>query len=282
LSKCIVQLQKNYRFGADDNLLALSQAINSGDAARAIEVFDASSARREGIERAELAAPGRLKEQLRERVLAGFGHVLQARDPQAALQALGRFRILCALRKGPYGVEAVNGLAEEILAEVQLIPTRERWYAGRPVMVTRNDYSLKLFNGDVGVILPDVASGEPRAWFLSADNTLRGIPPVRLPEHETVFAMTVHKSQGSEFEEVLLILPDRDSPVLTRELLYTGATRASHRMEAWFTEPVFRAALARQVERTSGLREALWGQSMVLTSQQERRPTHEKQDVTID
>jgi exodeoxyribonuclease V alpha subunit len=268
LSRCIVQLQKNYRFGADDNLLALSRAVNSGDAGRALEILDKASARREGLGRAELAAPGRLKERLREPVLAGFGDVLRARDPQTALQALGRFRILCALRQGPYGVVALNRLTEEILAEAQLIPARERWYGGRPVMVTRNDYSLKLFNGDVGVILPDAVSGEPRAWFLGTDNTLRGIPPVRLPEHETVFAMTVHKSQGSEFEEVLLILPDRDSPVLTRELLYTGATRSSRRMEAWFNEPIFRAALACRVERTSGLREALWGQSMVMTSQQ--------------
>ena len=127
-------------------------------------------------------------------------------------------------------------------------------------MVTRNDPHLKLFNGDIGIILPAGAAGEPRAWFLGADNALRSLLPLRLPAHETVFATTVHKSQGSEFENVLLVLPDRVNPVLTRELIYTGVTRASRRVELWFTPPVFRAAVARRVERTSGLREALWGQ----------------------
>ena len=264
LAGCIVELKKNYRFGGDNGILAVSRAINSGAAAKALASFSNADEKREGVCRAGLPAPERLKPQLRELVLDGFSEVLRARDPLAALRALGRFRILCALRQGPYGVEALNRLAEEILAEAQLIPARERWYSGRPVMVTRNDYQLKLFNGDVGIILPDAATGEARAWFLGVDNALRGVAPLRLPEHETVFAMTVHKSQGSEFEEVLLVLPDRDSPVLTRELLYTGATRASRRVEVWFNEPIFRSALARRAERASGLRDALWGQSMVL------------------
>jgi exodeoxyribonuclease V alpha subunit len=120
---------------------------------------------------------------------------------------------------------------------------------------------VRLFNGDVGVILPDPITGEPRAWFAGLDNSPRGIPPVRLPEHETVFAMTVHKSQGSEFEEVLLMLPDRDSPLLTRELVYTAVTRASRRMELWCDEAVFRVAVSRRVERASGLGEAIWGRA---------------------
>jgi exodeoxyribonuclease V alpha subunit len=331
LSKCIVELRSNYRFGEDNGILALSRAIKDGDAPRALGLLRAHSSlirpsnepggggresppsefensqsrftpaaaiqefkapvrsgnshsapfvrekgivqpasvrasRREGIAAVALPSPSLLKQSLRERVLDGFGGVLSARDPLVALQRLGRFRILCALRQGPYGVEALNRAAEEIFAEAQLIPPHERWYLGRPVMVTRNDYQLKLYNGDVGIVLPDAETGETRAWFLGLDNTLRGVSPMRLPEHETVFATTVHKSQGSEFEEVLFILPDRDSPVLTRELLYTGATRASRRMEVWFNEPEFRSALARRVERASGLSDALWGQSMVMTS----------------
>ena len=93
-------------------------------------------------------------------------------------------------------------------------------------MITRNDYNLKLFNGDIGIILPDADSGEPRAFFPGPDNTVRKFLPLRLPEHETAYALTVHKSQGSEFDRVLLVLPDRESPVLSRELLYTGITRA--------------------------------------------------------
>jgi len=256
-----------------------SQAINEGDAERALGLLRSQTSPSyarppqrenvrplfrvasgvEGVSANALPLSAQLKEQLRARVLEGFGEVVCAREPHAALQALNRFRILCAVRRGPFGVETMNRLVEDILSEAGLISTRDRWYAGRPVMVTRNDYQLKLFNGDVGVIQPDAATGETRAWFLAVDNSLRSMPPMRLPEHETVFTMTVHKSQGSEFEEVLFILPDRESPVLTRELLYTGVTRASRRVEIWFNEPVFRSAVTRRVKRTSGLRDALWG-----------------------
>jgi exodeoxyribonuclease V alpha subunit len=123
-------------------------------------------------------------------------------------------------------------------------------------MITRNDYNLKLFNGDIGIILPEKDSGEPRAFFPGPDNALRQFLPLRLPEHETAYALTVHKSQGSEFDRVLLVLPDRESPVLSRELLYTGLTRARKSVELWFEEAVFSAALARRVSRTSGLRDA--------------------------
>ncbi|HYV30297.1 MAG TPA: exodeoxyribonuclease V subunit alpha, partial [Candidatus Binatia bacterium] len=260
LAGCIAQLRKNYRFGADNGILALSTAINRGDAERALELLSAAGKELAGIRWAALPTPNQMKERLREQVLGGFGDMLRAPDPRSALQGLNRFRILCALRQGPHGVETSNRLVELILAEAGLISTHSQWYSGRPVMVTRNDPHLKLFNGDIGIILPAGATGEPRAWFLGADNALRSLLPLRLPAHETVFAMTVHKSQGSEFENVLLVLPDRVNPVLTRELVYTGVTRASRRVELWFTPPVFRAAVARRVERTSGLREALWGQ----------------------
>jgi exodeoxyribonuclease V alpha subunit len=257
LAGCIIELARNYRFDADSGILALSQAINDGDDGRALGLLTARPG--SGTAGAELPPSGSLKQRLRGRAMEYFGPVAQTRDPLTALQALNRFRILCAVRQGPFGVETLNRTVEEVLAEAGLVRAHERWYAGRPVLVTRNDYTLKLFNGDVGVILPDPISGELRAWFLDADNSLRSVPPVRLPEHETVFAMTVHKSQGSEFEEVLFVLPDRETPLLTRELLYTGVTRASRRVELWFNEPALRAAIARRVERASGLREALWG-----------------------
>lgn len=302
LARCIVHLKRNYRFGSENGILALSQAINGGDAERALRLLrsqtspvnsrprqeekagqpsrDASCV--EGISATALPSPAQLKEHLQAKVLKGFGEVARAREPLAALQALNRFRILCAVRQGPFGVETMNRFVEDMLFEAGLISTSDRWYTGRPVMVTRNDYQLKLFNGDVGVILPDAATGEARAWFLAADNSLRSIPPIRLPEHETVFAMTVHKGQGSEFEEVLFILPDRESPVITRELLYTGVTRASRHVEMWFNEPMFRAAVTRRVKRTSGLRDALWGQSMVTNSPSHGRSADEEYVNTID
>ena len=151
-------------------------------------------------------------------------------------------------------------MAEKILKAEGLIDPAGEWYAGRPVLITSNDYHLRLFNGDVGMALPDpVANQELRVFFPAPDGTLRKIHPVRLPEHETVYAMTVHKSQGSEFDKLLLLLPNRDAPVLTRELLYTGITRAKEAVEIWATEAVFRTAVSRRIERTSGLRDALWG-----------------------
>jgi len=137
------------------------------------------------------------------------------------------------------------------------IQTDSDWYAGRPVMITRNDYNLRLFNGDIGVALPDV-DGALKVYFRDDEQGIRAVSPLRLPEHETVYAMTVHKSQGSEFENVLLILPDRDSPVLTRELVYTGITRSSGTVRLWLREAIFKLAVNRRVERTSGLRDALW------------------------
>ena len=157
-------------------------------------------------------------------------------------------------------MSALNSLVEEILHEENLIETEKRWYRGRPLLIAKNDYNLGLFNGDVGIIRPDPASSdELRAFFLSPDGALRKFLPIRLPEHETVYAMTVHKSQGSEFDKALLLLPDRDNPILTRELIYTGITRAKEGVEIWGTESVFSEGVSRRIKRASGLRDALWG-----------------------
>jgi exodeoxyribonuclease V alpha subunit len=258
LSDCVVQLKKNYRFGQQSAIYRLSNAINEGRADDALQVLKDSGANAAAdVVSAPLPRRAGLKEALRTRVTAGFSEFLRAADPPAALAALARFRILCALREGPFGLTGLNQATEAILAEAGMIQPQNPWYARRPIMITRNDYSLKLFNGDIGLILPEGDEGEPRAFFLGPENTLRKFPPLRLPEHETAYAMTVHKSQGSEFDRVLLILPDRESPVLSRELLYTGITRARTSVELWFDEKVFRAALARRVTRTSGLCDAL-------------------------
>jgi exodeoxyribonuclease V alpha subunit len=131
------------------------------------------------------------------------------------------------------------------------------------VLITQNDYSLGLFNGDIGVALPDPGGAYEglAVFFADPAEGLRRFLPYRLPEHETVYAMTVHKSQGSEFEDVLLILPADDSPVLSRELVYTALTRARKRITVFGSRDVLAAAVHRRIERTSGLREALWGSS---------------------
>ncbi len=204
----------------------------------------------------------RLPAVLRDRVVAGFRAFLETDDPAEALKLLQQFRILCAVRHGTYGIENLNAVAEELLAEAGLIAPRRGWYRGQPIMVTQNDYNLALFNGDSGIILPDPEDGgELRAFFLSAEGKVRRFLPSRLPVHETAFAITVHKSQGSEFGKVLLVLPENDSPILTRELLYTGLTRAREGVEIWASEAVLRASIARRVVRASGLRDALRGGS---------------------
>jgi exodeoxyribonuclease V alpha subunit len=182
----------------------------------------------------------------------------------AVLQAFGAFQLLCALRRGEFGVEALNARTAALLQREGLIPTAEGWYAGRPVMVTRNDHALGLMNGDVGIALAvsdpaaaaapgaAAAASRLRVAFPASDGGagVRWVAPSRLQAVETAYAMTVHKSQGSEFAHAALLLPERAGPVLTRELVYTAVTRASH----WFTlalpagaEEVLDEAVARRV-----------------------------------
>ncbi|WP_460140347.1 exodeoxyribonuclease V subunit alpha [Pseudomonas sp. S2_E01] len=187
-----------------------------------------------------------------------------ARD---VLQAFDAFQLLCAVRKGPWGVEGLNQRVTDALLKARLIDGHQQWYEGRPVLMTRNDYGLGLMNGDIGIALklperdgPQAGRHVLRVAFPRNDGQggVRFVLPSRLNDVETVYAMTVHKSQGSEFAHTALILPDALNPVLTKELIYTGITRAKH----WFTliEPrkgVFEEAVQRKVKRLSGLMLAL-------------------------
>lgn len=257
----VVHLRRNYRFGEQSGLRRLSDAVNAGEADGAVTLLRELSAT-DGLTWCEGPAPTHLREALHEQVLDGFRAALETVEPAEALRRLNRFRVLCAVRHGPWGIVRMNRFVEEILASEGLIRPvpGEANYRGRPVLVTRNDYELRLFNGDVGLMLESDDGSGQRVCFAGEEDALRWLAPARLPEHETVFAMTVHKSQGSEFERVLLVLPDADSPVLTRELLYTGLTRARTHVELWASEAAVRRAVATSVRRASGLREAVWGQ----------------------
>jgi len=257
IQDCIVQLKKSFRFGRDSGINAVSRAVNAGDADLAVTLL--MDGKHGDIKWKDLPPPGDLPLAIKDAAIKGFKDYLRASDILEIFQLFDRFRIMCALRKGPYGVIALNFLVEQILSEEGLIEPDSTWYPGRPLLITRNDYNLRLFNGDVGIVLPDSAeNNDLRAFFPTADGIVRKFSPLRLPEHETVYAMTVHKSQGSEFNEALLLLPDRDSPVLTREIIYTGITRARESVEIWGSENVFRSAVSRRIKRTSGLRDALW------------------------
>lgn len=255
---CIVQLRKSFRFGDDSGIGAASRAVETGNDDLAVTLL--KGGRDEDIKWCDLPPPTALGHALKEIIIREFADYLKAGDTREAFQMFERFRILGAVRQGPYGVVRLNALVERTLNEEGLIEADKTWYAGRPILIAGNDYNLRLFNGDIGIVLPDPETGNQlRAFFQAPDGTVRKFHPLRLPEHETVYAMTVHKSQGSEFDRILLILPDKDYPVLTGELVYTGLTRARKSVEIWGSEPVFRTAISRRIERMSGLRDALWG-----------------------
>jgi len=262
LYDCMVVLKKNYRFTGGSGIGELSRAVNRGETHKVLGLMKNNP---DQIFWKKISQPYDLLRSLGKRVIKGYSDYLNTDDPYRALELFKRFKILCAVKIGSIGVNAVNRLAEQVLTREGLIePDRSSsnpWYKGRPVLITRNDYSLKLFNGDMGITLPAPGSNSKDLYvYFSGDSgELRRFHPYRLPEHETVYAMTVHKSQGSEFDYVLLILPDRDYPVLTRELLYTGITRTRKTVSIWATEDVLKTTISRKIERTSGLKDALWG-----------------------
>ncbi|HQP30377.1 MAG TPA: exodeoxyribonuclease V subunit alpha [Deltaproteobacteria bacterium] len=247
----IIELRTNYRFAPDSGIGRLSRQVNTGECSM-IEAHDLPD-----LGFTPLPAAPLLKRHLKELIIQGYAPYLTATDPAERLERLNGFRVLCALKEGPYGVGALNALAEDVLESSGLIKPMGRQYHGRPVLITRNDSRLRLFNGDVGIIL---RTGDGlKAFFPGPEGRPRMFSPGRLPEHVTVFAMTVHKSQGSEFGHVLMVLPERDTPVLTRELVYTGITRARTRLDLWAEPNVLKTAVTRRIRRTSGLRDALWG-----------------------
>ncbi len=259
LRDAVVLLRESHRFTAESGIGQVAAAINAGDGAGALALLQRGG---DDLAWRGVASPADLDAALADAVAAGFDEacalVAGGAPPAEVLAAYARFRILCAHRTGPAGVDALNRHVEQHLAASGRLTPRSTWYAGRPVMVVRNDYGQNLWNGDVGVTLPD-AAGRLRVWFEAGDGGMRDVSPVRLPAHETVWAMTVHKSQGSEFDRVVLVLPPRASRVTTRELLYTGLTRARRHVAVWGTEAVFADAVAARLERASGLRDALWG-----------------------
>lgn len=266
VSDGLVELKKNFRFAEDSGIRRAGDAIHNGEAETLLEILENDTYT--DITWHQLPDQDHLEKLLRRRLTEERLGFLTTSSPDEAFAALSEFRILCALRHGPFGVIAINAQVEDILAATGRIarpspPTREipGLYNGRPVMITTNDYRANLFNGDTGILLPDPAGeNQLRAFFQESGRTTRSLSPHRLPPHETAHAMTIHKSQGSEFARILLILPPTLSPVLTRELLYTALTRARTAVEVWADETILRETVSARSHRDSGLGDALWGE----------------------
>ena len=288
LAQQTVMLRHSHRFGAHSGIGELARSVNHADPQAARKALgqqhyrDLHQHMASGLDDPRLASLA-LGSGVAEASLPGYGDYLQllaqqrpaadlsAEDPAwegwagQVLEAFDRFQVLCAVRKGTWGVESLNRHLAELMHRRGLLPAAQGWYEGRPVLVTRNDYGLGLMNGDIGIALMirdrPLHVGEPERMVLrvafprnDGSGRLRFVLPSRLTEVETVFAMTVHKSQGSEFAHAMLVLPEARSPLLTKELVYTAITRASRDFTLLETRAgVFEAAVAQPVQRLSGL-----------------------------
>lgn len=298
LADCTVHLTHRFRFDADGAIGSLSEAIRDGEADRVATLLAPAKEAVPDLmddpppaEQTEAAEPedepplfGAIEEKAPEprvlrvdppgtgtpiapvadEIVTGYRRLLEATTPERALEAIHDFRVLCAHRRGRFGVERIGRDIERLLVDAGLLPasrrygrTTDEWYPGRLVMISTNDYQLDLFNGDVGVTL--AVPGDPdrlRVWFPDGGG-VRDVQPARLPAHETSFAMTIHKSQGSEFGGVVVVLPERPSPIGTRELLYTAVTRARTTATVLATEEVVADSVGRRIVRASGLPDLL-------------------------
>jgi exodeoxyribonuclease V alpha subunit len=261
LAQQTVMLRQSRRFGGPIGQLAL--AVNQGDAEAARAVLRADSqgqlhwneaAQQEDMLRLALEGYRPCLELVRQ----GPGGAAHDDWAAAVLHAFEQFRLLCAVREGEWGVSGLNEAIAQRLESHGLLKRRGDWYVGRPVMVTRNDYATGVYNGDIGLVLPDPERSASLRVYFSDGGQVRSVLATRLRNVETAFAMTVHKSQGSEFSHTALVLPREASSVLARELVYTGITRARQRFTLLTPNPgVLPDAIRRRTERTSGLRSLL-------------------------
>ncbi len=251
-----VELQKTYRF--DTNIKELAAAINGADSDTAWDLLAAPARANITLHAADSID---FIDSIAEQYARFMAAVNRPRnhDLREIFHLFNSFRVLCGVHYGNRGVDTINRRVELSLARRGFFCRSDTWYPGRPVLITRNDYGLDLYNGDIGICLPDRDSGDLQVWFERADGSLRGYSPHRLPRCETVFAMTIHKSQGSEFDEVVVILPEEDNRILSRELIYTAVTRAKKSVRLVAEKQVLRLALSRNIVRFSGLADLLAG-----------------------
>jgi exodeoxyribonuclease V alpha subunit len=246
LQNNVYALKKSHRFGGA--IKKLADAVNLQQDQLAWQILSDGKG----------SAVQCLKEDLIDYIAAQQEDYLQLIKAGAefdrVMQAFSRFQVLCSNRQGKNSVADINYRVEQKLAEHKRINLSGLWYLGRPVMVTQNNPSLNLYNGDIGICMPDsLSAGKLMVYFQRPDGSIKKYLPARVPPCETVFAMTIHKSQGSEFDEVLIVLPEAINPVLTKELLYTAITRAKKTIKVVAAEAIFTEAIRQKIERITGL-----------------------------
>jgi exodeoxyribonuclease V alpha subunit len=254
LARSLVRLTKSHRFDAEGGIGRLAAAIRDGDTDAVLALLDDPSLPE--VARFDAARPEEVVARVVAHGEAMHRAVAEVADPAEKLARLGRHRVLCAHRRGPLGAAILGARLDEAAAAVHATTTRAGWWRGRMLLVTRNAPDQDLWNGDVGLI--DETSKGLRALFPDGHGGVRSLSAGRLPSHESAVAMSVHKSQGSEFDEVDLVLGDRSSPIMTRELFYTGVTRARETLRVFASAEAIRAMMARRIVRDSGLAERIW------------------------
>ncbi|MES9899234.1 MAG: exodeoxyribonuclease V subunit alpha [Sedimenticola sp.] len=254
MANAIALLHHSYRFDDESGIGRFSQSIKKGDGVAAVKLITDAS-----VDDVSLIEG---RDQLVDIAVSAYREYLQridnGDDITVIMNEFNRFRVLAALRHGPLGVVELNRLIERALHRLGLIRSPDDWYPGRPVLILRNDYNLHLYNGDIGICI-HTEENRLSVCFTDSEGEVRQIAPSRISACETAFAMTVHKSQGSEFDRVLLALPADDSALLSRELLYTGVTRARRQVALVADIDLLPEVIGRRVRRPSGLKDALWG-----------------------
>ena len=262
-NRSIVTLQKNWRFSTDSGIGQLAIATNQSDSQQLLKILHDDEKKD-----CQLLSPSIIeKNQIPNSLIEPWGNYFKAlNNPQSSIaeifEAFNEYRILCALRRGLNGSTIMSERIESAIVKQGFLHTHSQqelnksWYHGRPVMITQNSYSKSLFNGDTGIAL--IEDQQVKVYFPDgSDGAYKSFAPVRLPTHETTWAMTIHKSQGSEFNEVALILPHEVMPLLTKQLIYTGITRAKERISIVASESIINAGLKTEVVKATNIAEAL-------------------------
>lgn len=262
IADSVCLLQKSYRFDDKSGIGTLASLIKEGKHSAVLALFDKQQY--QDVAFHDLSDNHSYQKAINLSV-DGYKPYLseiknQPNNVKGILKSFSQFRLLCAVREGVFGVQGLNRVIEHAFRQNGMIELQKQdaWYVGRPVMILRNSFSLGLFNGDIGITLPSLDEQDRlRVYFLLPSGEIKGFSPLRLPEHETAYAMTIHKSQGSEFEKINIILPNEYTSLLTRSLLYTAVTRAKKHVTIYSSDKILDRIIRSKTYRQSGLLEQI-------------------------